>query len=175
MRQERKGTKKGFTKPKSEFGIQHNEKQKARFTYGLTEKQFSNYVKESLLKKSASASAQIFEFLERRLDNVIYRLGLSPTRLGARQMASHGHIMVNGKRVTIPSRRLNMGDKISVRLGSAEKALFKNLDERLKNITVPAWLKFDAGKREAEISGMPTFNSTDQNFNLNSVIEFYSR
>src|SRR5438128_843190 len=111
---ERKGKKRGFSKPKSEYGIQMNEKQKARFTYGLSEKQFSNYVKEALSKKSSNASGMIFEFLETRLDNIIYRLGFAPTRLGARQMVSHGHIAVNGKRVTVPSKRVYLGDKIEI-------------------------------------------------------------
>ena len=109
---ERKGKKRGFSKMKTEFGLQLNEKQKARFIYGLSERQFSNYVKEALSKKTANTSQTIFEFLELRLDNVIYRLGFSPTRLGARQMVSHGHISVNGKRVNTPNMRLGLGDKM---------------------------------------------------------------
>ncbi len=172
---ERKGKKKGFSKPKSEFGLQLNEKQKARFIYGISEKQFSNYVKEALLKKSPNASQTIFEFLELRLDNVIYRLGFSPTRLGARQIVSHGHISINGRRVNTPSRRMKVGEKIEISARSLQKPLFANIDERLKAVTVPSWLKFDAVKKTAEIQGMPVLVKTENMFDLNTVIEFYSR
>ncbi len=172
---ERRGKTRGFSKPKSEYGLQLNEKQKARFTYGLGERQFSNYVKEALLKKAGNASQIIFEFLELRLDNVIYRLGFSPTRSGARQMVSHGHISVNGRRVDTPSRRMAVGDKIEISTRSLKKPLFENLDERAKNATLPSWIKYDATKRSAEIQGMPTLVKTENLFDLNTVVEFYSR
>ena len=172
---ERKGKKRGFSKPKSEYGIQMNEKQKARFTYGLSERQFSNYIKEALLKKTGNASQTIFEFLELRLDNVVYRLGLSSTRSGARQMVSHGHILVNGKRVNVPSRRLGPGEKVEIAERSKNKPLFSDLDEKIKNITVPSWLNFDFVKKVAEVKSMPVMVRTENMFDLNAVIEFYSR
>jgi small subunit ribosomal protein S4 len=175
LRQERKGRKSGFTKPKSEFAIQMNEKQKARFIYGISETQFSKYVKEALEKKAPNKTQIIFENLEMRLDNVIYRTGLSSTRLGSRQMSSHGHIMVNGKRVTIPSMRLKVGDKIAVRLGSQSKPLFTNIEESLKSHTSPSWIKFDSSKKVGEIIGMPQYIQSDNMFDLNAVVEFYSR
>ena len=172
---ERKGKKRGFSKAKSEFGLQLNEKQKARFIYGLSERQFSNYVKEALLKKTPNTSQTIFEFLEQRLDNVIYRLGFSTTRGGARQIVSHGHIAVNGKRVNTPGRRMVIGDKIEITPRSLSKPLFADLDEKVKNVTVPSWLKFDAVKKTAEIQGAPALVKTENMFDLNTVIEFYSR
>ena len=172
---ERKGKQRGFSKPKSEFGLQLNEKQKARFIYGLSERQFSNYVKEALLKKSAKTSQTIFEFLELRLDNVIYRLGFTSTRSGARQMTSHGHISVNGKRITVPSRRMKPGDKIEISPRSLQKPLFSDLNEKLQNTVTPSWIKFDSEKKVAEIQGMPQFLQTENMFDLNMVIEFYSR
>ena len=172
---ERRSKKRGFSKPKSEYGIQMNEKQKARFTYGLSERQFSNYVKEALSKKSGNTSQSIFESLELRLDNVLYRLGFSPTRLGARQMVSHGHISVNGKRVNTPSRRVALGDKIEISGRSLQKPLFSELDSRIKDVTPPGWIKFDAIKKIAEIQGMPVLVKTENMFDLNAVIEFYSR
>jgi small subunit ribosomal protein S4 len=175
LRMERKGKKRGFSKPKSEYAIQQNEKQKARFTYGLSERQFSNYIKEALLKKSSNKSQTIFEFLESRLDNVIYRMGLSGTRLGSRQIVSHGHILVNGKRVDIPSIRMRIGDKIEIREGSQGKPLFTNIEERVKNINVPSWVKFDSVKKVGEIVGVPQYVQNDNMFDLNAVIEFYSR
>ena len=172
---ERRGKKKGFSKPKTEYGIQLNEKQKARFVYGLGEKQFSNYVKEALSRKTGKTSQTIFEFLELRLDNVIYRLGFSPTRTGARQMVSHGHISVNGRPVNTPSRRMTIGDKIEINTRSLNKPLFADLDEKIKNINVPSWIKFDPVKKIAEIQGMPTLTRAENMFDLNTVIEFYSR
>jgi len=175
IRQERKGKKRGFSKAKSEYGIQMNEKQKARFTYCLSEKQFSNYVKEALLRKSENTSQTIFEFLELRLDNVLFRLGFSSTRLGSRQMVSHGHVVVNGRRVNTPSRRLVMGDKIGIAPRSVNKSIFENLDEKIKNTDIPSWIRFDHTKKIAEIQGKPQMLKTENTFDLNAVIEFYSR
>ena len=172
---ERRGKNRKFTKAKTEFGLQLNEKQKARFTYGLTEKQFSNYVKEGLAKKSANAPQTIFQFLEQRLDNVIYRIGLSSTRLGARQIVSHGHITVNGKKVDIPSIRINIGDVIGIRSSSVAKPLFVAADERAKNVTVPSWLQWDNAKKVGTVTGQPLLVGTENMFDLNAVIEFYSR
>ena len=172
---ERKGKKRGFSKAKSEYGIQMNEKQKARFTYGLSERQFSNYVKEALLKKTPNTSQTIFEFLELRLDNVLYRLGFSSTRLGSRQIVSHGHIMVNGRKVNTPSKRVEDGDKIEITPRSLRKAIFENLYDKIKNVVIPSWIKFDPIKKIAEIQGKPQILKTENMFDLNAVIEFYSR
>lgn len=172
---ERKGKKRGFSKAKSEYGIQMNEKQKARFTYGLSERQFSNYVKEALLKKDSNTSQIIFEFLETRLDNVLYRLGFSSTRLGSRQIVSHGHITVNGRKVDTPSKRVIVGDKIEIASRSLKKTIFENLDEKTKNVVVPSWLKYDPIKKIAEVQGKPQLVKTENMFDLNAVIEFYSR
>lgn len=174
LRSERRGKSK-FRKPQSEFGFQLNEKQKARLVYGLSERQFSNYVKDALAKKSTQATQRIFESLESRLDNVIYRIGFSPTRLGAKQMVSHGHITVNGKRVTTPSMKVNLNDVIKIREGSANKGLFNTLDERMKAVSVPSWIDLDSQKREAKIQGKPQLNKTENMFDLNAVVEFYSR
>ncbi len=173
-RREKNG-KRGFSRPKSEFGLQLVEKQKARFTYGLTEKQFSKYVKEAMDKKGKSATASIFESLELRADNVAYRSGFASTRLGARQMVGHGHMLVNGKRITIPSYKLSEGDVLSIRVASSGKPLFQGLDERLKAQTVPSWIKFDFDKKTATVQGMPKYEQSENLFDLNAVLEFYSR
>jgi small subunit ribosomal protein S4 len=172
---EKRGKTRGFSKPKSEYGLQLNEKQKARFTYALTEKQFSKYVREALLKKSSNASQVIFEALELRLDNIIYRLGFSSTRLGARQMVSHGHISVNGRRVNTPSMKLRVGDKLEIAERSKNKPLFVNFDEKVKNAAPSSWLKLDAGKRVAEVVSNPVYVKTENMFDLNTVVEYYSR
>ena len=171
-RSERKGKTRSFTKQKSEYAIQLNEKQKARFTYGLTERQFSNYVKEAIARKTPKTTHLIFEFLEGRLDNTMYRLGLAPTRRAARQMVSHGHILVNGKKTNIPSRRMELGDVVSIREGSKSTSLFTKENENPK--TPPAWVQYDVPSKTATVIAKPEFQS-DTMFDLNAVIEFYSR
>jgi len=170
----RRGRPKRRPKQKSEYGIQQNEKQKARFTYQVSERQFSNYVKEAMAEKG-KASAVLFEKLELRLDNVVYRMGISNSRGHARQIVTHGHMMVNGRRTDVPSYRLKIGDKVSIREASLKKPLFAELDAKLTEGNVPAWIKFDMKTKVAEIQGMPKVENQELMFNLGSVIEFYSR
>lgn len=160
-------------KQKSEFGKALNEKQKARFTYGLSEKQFKSYVDKAI--GAENASGKLFTILESRLDNVLYRSGLLKTRAQARQASSHGHILVNGKRVTIPSIILKKGDKVSLRIGSADSPLFGESSERMKNLSAPAWILVDPEKRQAEVVGDPIYDAHSHVFDLGIVIEFYNR
>lgn len=166
-------SKKKYSRPKSEFGLQLLEKQKARFTYGISEKQFRKYVDMAL--RSPEPAQKLFALLESRLDNVLYRAGFTKTRAQARQAASHGHSMVNGRRVTIPSILLKDGDMVSVRPASQTSALWSELEERVKSGSAPAWLKVDPEKKEITVSGVPVYNPTENTFELSSVIEFYSR
>ncbi len=166
-----KGDKRG---PKTDYGIQMLEKQKARFSYALTEKQFAKYVKTALSKKGTNQDT-LFQLLESRLDNVVLKAAFAPTRLSARQIVSHGHLMVNGKRVTIPSYQIKLGDKITIREASLKKPLFVNLDERIKKYQAPSWIKLDVEKRSIEIQGAPKLNSDELLFNIGQVLEFYSR
>ncbi|MEX0932287.1 MAG: 30S ribosomal protein S4 [Parcubacteria group bacterium] len=168
-----KSSKKRRPRPRSEYGTQLIEKQKARFSYYLTEKQFSNYVKKAL--SSSEPAQKLFRTLESRLDNVLFRSGMAKTRMSARQMASHGHIMVNGRRVTIPSILLKEGDKVGIRPGSAESALFRDSGERIKSQDAPAWLVVDAEKSEVEVKGVPVYEPGEHVFDLGVVLEFYSR
>jgi len=167
----KKRTKRGQV---TDYGVQHNEKQKARYTYLMGERQFSNYVKESLAEKGKTTDL-LFTKLELRLDNAVSRIGLATTRSGSRQMVSHGHIRVNGRKVDIPSYRLKIGDKISIRPGSLPKPLFANLAERLAEHKSPSWITFDLKKNEGEVQGLPKMENEELLFNLGSVIEFYSR
>ena len=105
----------------------------------------------------------------------MYRLGFSSTRLGSRQIVSHGHIMVNGRKVNTPSKRVEDGDKIEITPRSLKKAIFENLDDKIKNVVIPSWIKFDPIKKVAEIQGKPQMLKTENMFDLNTVIEFYSR
>ncbi len=158
----------------TDFGIQLKEKQKVRNIYGVSEKQFSRYVKEAMTNKSSSVSV-LYEILESRLDNVVFRLGLAASRGMSRQLVSHGHITVNGRKVTIPSYLVKPGNTIAVRDGSRGKAVFGNIAEKLKKYQYPVWIKFDPESNKGEVVSKPKEEKTAMPFNLDSVIEFYSR
>ena len=158
-----------------EFGQQLIEKQKARLSYGVTEKQFSNYVKKVRVKHGSNPATELATLLESRLDNTVFRLGLVKSRLAARQAVSHGHILVNSRRVKVPSCEIGAGDKISVRPESRQSGLFRDLAERLKEYTTPAWLTFDAERWEGTVSAKPQMGPTETSLNFNSILEFYSR
>ena len=160
-------------KPKSEFGRELIEKQKARFSYGVGEKQFRNYVTKAL--HSPDPIQKLFGILESRLDNVLYRAGLAKTRAQARQAANHGHIMINNIRVTIPSFLLSEGDVVSLRAGSATGPLFGEVTERMKTMTMPVWLKVDSADKSAAVVGQPVYVERESIFDLGVVIEFYNR
>lgn len=171
-RKERSGGK-GRNKPKSEFGLGLIEKQKARFTYGLGEKQFRNYVDKAL--HSEAPIQALFILLERRLDNVLFRAGLAKTRAQARQAASHGHIMLNGKRVTVPSILLSEKDTVSIRPNSAASPLFSELTEKMKTVSAPAWLKIDPAGKQVVVEGKPVYVPQEHVFDLGVAVEFYNR
>lgn len=172
---ERKKTKHGGRGGSSEYGKQLLEKQKARYTYCVSEKQFSNYVKKIKGIKGSNNSENLFVALESRLDNVIFRLGLVNSRLFGRQAVSHGHILVNGRRITIPSYQVKLGDKISIRQGSKANGIFKNLTEKLSNHSAPTWLIFDTEKNEGAVKSKPVIGVGEANLNFESIFEFYSR
>ena len=164
----------GRPKAKSNYGLGMLEKQKARYSYGVTAKQFGKYVKQAVEKKGNSAELLV-RTLEGRLDNVALRSGFAVTRQSARQMVSHGHLTVNGKIVTIPSYTVKVGDTVAIREGSKKKALFTLLDERFKTVKIPAWLKLDFDKKEIKVEGVPYADEKELLFNVGAVIEFYSR
>jgi small subunit ribosomal protein S4 len=160
----------------TDFGRQLHEKQKVRNTYGLSEKQFSNYVKESSGKQGVSPSEYLFEVLESRLDNAVFRAGIASARSVARQMVNHGHIIVNGRRTNIPSRRLKIGDVFAVRDESKKTKLFEGVGEKLKHAAPPVtWIKIDGDKQDAHFQGKPKVGQVEQSFNFTAIIEFYSR
>ncbi|MDE1974985.1 MAG: 30S ribosomal protein S4 [Patescibacteria group bacterium] len=174
LRAERK-TKKGRGRGgKSEFGRQMLEKQKARYSYGVSAGQFANYVKAAL-RMSGDNAKNLLGLLEGRLDNVIVRAGFAPTRSASRQMVSHGHILVNGDIVNIPSYQVRIGDKLSIREGSRNKGLWTKLDEEIKSVKTAPWIKVDIDKKEIVIAGEPAADSDDLLFDIGSVLEFYTR
>ena len=172
----RKPKGRGGISGKSDFAVQLNEKQKVRFAYGISERQFSNYVEAARHAKGTGVTAALYSFLEMRLDNVIYRMGFASSRRAARQMVSHGHITVNGTRVTIPSYQVKRQDEISVRAGSRTSSLFGNMNERLKEHRTPEWLSVKPDMLAGSIVAAPKPSEmVDSNMNLNAIVEFYSR
>lgn len=165
----------GASRPKalSEYGTQFIEKQKIRFSYGVSERQLSNYVKKASQVKGAGTSEKFYEELESRLDNIIYRMGLGSSRRATRQMVSHGHFIVNDKKVTIPSYEVKLGDVIKIREGSKVKKIFDGLADRLKDYKAPTWLSFDVNKMEGKVLDKP--KNIETFLDLNAVLEFYSR
>lgn len=160
----------------SEYGQQLKSKQKIRNTYRLLENQFKNYIKSSLISKGNRSEA-ILSTLESRLDNVIYRSGLAQSRDQARQIVNHGHILVNDKKVSIPSYRTRIGDIMSVREGSKKSPYFSSLlPQWFKKHEAPGWIELDKDKITAKIKGHPGLEESGLNpSDLQAIIEYYSR
>ncbi|MCP9460048.1 MAG: 30S ribosomal protein S4 [Candidatus Nanosyncoccus sp. P13S_S20_bin.18.1] len=155
---------------------QLREKQKVRRLYGLLEKQFAKLMKEA--QKTEGLTGEILlEFLERRADNVVFRAGFASTRRQARQLVSHGHFTLNGRRVDIPSIRLKAGDKLEVRAKSQKSEYFKNLDNIVaaSGVTPLSWMKSDAKKMTIEITGKPKREEAEAGINEQLIVEYYSR
>lgn len=156
----------------SGFGKQLREKQKVKAMYGIMERQFSNYVAEAS-KKSGDTSKFFLTYLESRLDNVVYRAGFAPSRRAARQLVSHGHVLVDGKKVNIPSFRTKAGQVISVSEKSKPSRLFEMAAEVIGKKELPAWISVDAKVLSAKVLNQPTIENP--NFDAKSIIGFYSR
>ncbi len=156
----------------SEYGQQLMEKQRIRITYGLKESQMANVFKNAS-KKKGSLSEAIIGLLERRLDNTVFRLGLAPSRIMARQFVSHGHILVNGRKVTVPSFLVKIGDVITVKPTSLNSLIFKELSNTIKKYQAPEWLIIDAEKIEGKVKSLPV--SIEMPFDINLVVDFYSK
>lgn len=155
---------------------QLREKQKVRRLYGLLEKQFAKLMKEA--QKAEGLTGEILlEYLERRADNVVFRAGFASTRRQARQLVSHGHFTLNGRRVDIPSIRLKAGDKLEVRAKSQKSEYFKNLDNIVvaSGVTPLSWMKSDAKKMTIEITGKPKREEAEAGINEQLIVEYYSR
>lgn len=175
MRAAARKEKAGKKKAGSDFNLQLIEKQKARFTYGMGEKQFKNTIESILKKKSSNINESFIQALESRLDNVVYRLGLGKSRQATRQLVNHGHIDVNGKRVTIPSYKVSVGDVITIRERSKTKPIFKDLNEKMKEVRVPSWLTLDIEKKVAKVQGLPKIDANELAFDVSAIFQYYSR
>jgi small subunit ribosomal protein S4 len=158
----------------SDYGRQLLEKQRVRFTYGISETQLSNYAEKAYVAKDPSTA--LHRALEMRIDIAVYRAGLVSTRRGARQAVSHGHITINGVRTKTPSQRVKKGDIISVREGSRKNALFAGLAEKsVEGRSIPQWLTVDINLLKAEVVSEPQFTTVETGLDYATVFEFYSR
>ncbi len=159
----------------SQYNLQLREKQKVKRLYGLLERQFSNLMKEASRVPGQSGQV-LLQFLERRLDNVVYRAGFAPSRRAARQLATHGHFTLNGVRVDVPSIRVKQGDVIVLRESSKKTEYFKKLDDTSPAPSdIPAWLKVERKKVSVTVSGMPTRDNAEPDINEQLIVEYYSR
>ncbi|MES2060136.1 MAG: 30S ribosomal protein S4 [Patescibacteria group bacterium] len=163
-----------FARAKSAYGAQLLEKQKARMVYGVSEKQFKNYVNHILSMKGTNAGEKLFETLESRLDNALCRAGYARSHREARQLVSHGHFNVNGKRVSVPSFMLKAKDVITPRAGSQNRGVLASFEERFKDLTLPNWLVYDKESKGVTVSGVPKI-AGELMFDLAAIIEFYRR
>ncbi|MBQ0078530.1 MAG: 30S ribosomal protein S4 [Eubacterium sp.] len=156
----------------SDYGMQLREKQRAKFIYGVEEKQFRNLF-DKASKKSGITGENLLIMLEERLDNVVYRMGLSTTRREARQLVNHGHYTVNGKKVNIPSYLVKAGDVIAVKEKSKKSPKFKEIQDM--EVGIPAWLSVDRDKLEGTVVAEPTRDQIDVPVEEHLIVELYSK
>lgn len=160
----------------SQYNLQLREKQKVKRLYGLLEKQFSNLMKEANRKEGQSGEV-LLELLERRLDNAVYRSGFAVSRRAARQLVTHGHFMLNGRRVDIPSIRVKAGDEIVLRPASQKNDYFKRIDEvsPASPDQIPGWIKVNRKKFEVSVTGVPSREDAEPEIKEQLIVEYYSR
>lgn len=173
--QKRFQSRSGRPKRPTDYGMSLIQKQRVRFAYGVSEKQFRNYVDkaQASAKNGAAPADTLFKTIESRLDNVVYRSGIAHTRGLARQLTTHGHITVNGKKIDVPSYLVKKGDIISIREGSRSRTIFTDIVNQLESHKAPAWLKVDPKKITITVSAEA--QNPEPFFNFQAVIEFYSR
>ncbi|MFN2137502.1 MAG: 30S ribosomal protein S4 [Candidatus Promineifilaceae bacterium] len=158
----------------SDYLLQLREKQKARRVYGVMERQFSRYFKRAEQQVGLTGT-NLLVLLESRLDNVVYRLGIASSRAQARQLVSHGHVMINGRKTDIPSALVAPGDIVSVRPESLRRTYFKGLREDMDDRRVPRWLALESNQLSAKVLHLPAREDIDVTLNEQLIVEYYSR
>jgi|TARA_B100001964_G_scaffold193453_1_gene216642 small subunit ribosomal protein S4 len=156
------------------YGLQLREKQKVKRIYGVLESQFRRYF-ESADRQRGITGETLLQLLERRLDNVAYRLGLATSRPQARQLVRHGHFFINGRRVNVPSYSVRVGDVVSVREGSRKSTSIQHAMEEVKGRGVPEWLEFDAEQMSGRIASLPTREQINLPVQEQLIVELYSK
>lgn len=166
----------GMRNKPSQYSLQLREKQKVKRLYGLLEQQFSNLMAEANRRQGQSGEL-LLQYLEQRLDNVIYRSGLAPSRRAARQLATHGHFLLNGRRVDIPSIRVKVGDTISLRERSKQNDYFRRIDDisPVGEENAISWLKVNRKKFEIQMTALPPREEAEPDINEQLIVEYYSR
>ncbi len=161
----------------SDYGKQLLEKQRVRFAYGISERQLRRYVEESNRVSALGMDpiVRLIEQLEMRLDNVVYRLGLASTRRAARQFVSHGHVLLNGTRTTVPSVQVREGDSIAVRDRTKALPIAERLKQSIEEASTPAWLTLNVKKMEGKVNARPTADMTEMPGSPGAILEYYSR
>ena len=149
------------------------EKQKAKFIFGLREAQFSKYVKEAA-RMTGDSSVNLQQLLERRLDNVVYKLGFAITRAQARQMVGHKLFLVNGKSMNVPSYMVKIGDIVELKASKQKSRAFEGLEERMAKMELPSWLALDLAKKSGKVLGTPADTDFEKSFDTKLIIEYYS-
>jgi small subunit ribosomal protein S4 len=158
----------------SERGIQLREKQKVRFSYGVLERQFRRLFAQAMRTPGITGNNFLI-LLERRLDNVVYRLGFADSRAQARQIVRHGHILVNKHKVNIPSYLVKEGDAINWREASTKTGYYQEVAEKIEQVTIPNWLSLDQEKMSGTVLTLPDESAIDTKFNSQAIVEYYSR
>lgn len=165
----------GYRSKASQYSMQLREKQKVKRLYGLLERQFSNLMKEASRVPGQSGET-LLQLLERRIDNIVYRAGFASSRRAARQLVTHGHFALNGRRIDIPSIRLKPGDMVTLTERSKKTEYFKNLDDTSPAPSeIPGWIKVNRKKLEVEVGGIPTRENAEPDINEQLIVEYYSR
>ncbi|RXK88155.1 30S ribosomal protein S4 [Chlorobaculum sp. 24CR] len=158
----------------SEYALQLREKQKMKYLYGILEKQFRNYYKKAVSQRGVTGD-NLVRLLERRFDNVVYRCGFSPSRAGARQLVSHGHMLINGKKVNIPSYLVAPGDQIEFRQKSRNLDAVADSLNKASESRIPAWIQVDKANRKAAFLAIPERVDVQEPYNEQLVVELYSK
>ncbi len=159
---------------KSDRGLQLEQKQKARYTYGVLERQFRKFFAEAERLPGVTGE-NLLVLLERRLDNVVYRLGFASSRAQARQLVRHGHFLLNGRKTDIPSCLVKPGDVVSWRDGSTRSEYYKTIVQEIESRTVPSWLSLDKQKLVGRIVSLPAPEDIERKFDVKAIVEYYSR
>jgi small subunit ribosomal protein S4 len=168
------GQRRSWRRRTSDYGVQLREKQKVKRIYGVLERQFRRYYATAVRLKGMTG-ANLLQLLERRLDNVVFRLGLASSRNQARQLVVHGHFAVNGTRARTPSMLLDVNDSIQVRERSLKLAYFGDARKALEHATVPEWLSLDASKMQGTVQSLPSRDQLDIPVKEQLIVEYYSR
>ncbi len=158
----------------SDYAIQLRAKQRARRVYGVLERQFRKYYRKAVRARGLTGLI-LLQVLETRLDNVVFRLGYARSRAEARQLVSHGHFVINGRRTTVPSAQLRPGDEIAVRPGSRSRTFFQSLGDEAEGRTTPTWLTRDVSGLSGRVDELPVRQEIDEPVNEQLIVEFYSR